>query len=104
MFHPDLGLEGLALDGEEEVAFLDQLPLLEVAVAQETGDAGTYFHLLQRLHASDELCHLRDRLPVRRHDYDGRRLGRSGGRRLGLLLFVAAEKEEQRHQRYQSAA
>ncbi len=93
----ELGLEGLGIDGDQQVALLHQRALAEVDGLHRAGNARAHLDALHRLQAAGELVPLHGvaRLQHRHRDRHGRRGGR-GGRRIGRQRVGARPGEEYR--------
>ena len=86
-------LERALVDGEQKVALLDHLAVLEVDGLEIAGDAGAHFDRIHRGEAADIFVIIGDGLLNRLGDGDRRRRRRLG---LLLLLSLAAAGEQQR--------
>ena len=81
-----LHLVGARIDQEENLALLDEVPLLEALLLQIAAHAGAHVHRVGRAHVADVLAPVRDRAELGRgHHHLGRR------RTAGLLAAPAGE-------------
>jgi hypothetical protein len=89
-------LERPAVDGEEQVTLLHDLPVLEMHAVEGAGHAGAHFDRIHRQEAADIFVLLGHRLL----DRLGNRHGR--WRRGGLLLLAAGGQERREQEKWRN--
>ena len=92
-------LERPLVDGEQQIALLDDLPVLEMYAVEIAGDARAHLHRIDRGEAADIFVVIGDRALDRLGDGDRRRR-----RRARLLLRLAATCDQSRKRAQQNDA
>ena len=86
----DLGRVGRGIDGDEQIALLDQRAFAEMHGLHRAGDARADLDALDRLEAAGELVPDRDVALLDHRDRNRRRLRRRCGRRVRLRAAAGA--------------
>ena len=93
----DRVLERPLVDGEQQIAFLDHLPVLEMHAVEIAGDARAYLHRIDGDEAADIFVEIGDGALDGRCDGHRRRRRRRGALLLALAAACAQSRKRQNH-------